>query len=193
MKKLQIVVGSVAILVFVIVLAMTASIAQAGHSSSDTPAELTATAVANIALYKSVTTNATSCVATEGPEKAVDGIWANRSISNEWCATTPSTKWITVDLGQKYYVTSITIAHAYWAGDDAIYNTRDFSVRRSIDGFKWATLLSVVGNTSNSTWIPLSPSVTARYIRVTITQGTQPGKPNYARLNEIIVQGSPAP
>lgn len=201
MKKLHIgrlVILIIATLAMAFITMVTASIAQA-RPRNDTPAGLTTTAVynatravktatqmANIAYHKSVTTSSVPCVDIEGPDKLVTGL----NIPDEWC-TKSTNKVVIIDLQQKYLITSITVYHAAMANDSQIYNTRDFSIWISPDSSTYSVIASVTGNTSNMSVFNINSTTPARFVKLFITQGAQPGQQNIARINDVIVQGVP--
>ena len=194
MKKLHIgrlLILIIATLAMAFITMVTASIAQA-RPRTDTPAGLTTTAiynatqVADIAYHKSVTTSSVPCVTAEGPDKLVTGL----HIPDEWC-TKSTNKVITIDLQQKYLISSITVYHAAMAFDNQVYNTRDFSIWLSPDFSTYWVVASVTGNTSDMSVFNINSNTPARFVKLFITQGAQPGQQNIARINDVIVQGVP--
>jgi PKD repeat protein len=155
------------------------------------PATLTAnygsTPVVNLALNK-VATGAQSCSLSETPDKAVNGSWS-AGITDWWCGSASvADKWLQVDLGRSYSVSSIVVRHAGAGGQPAGWNTRDFDVQLSTDGITWRTGATVRGNTANVTTNNVTG--TARYVRLKIVTPSSNGN-LAARIFDLEMLGSP--
>ncbi|MCO1594739.1 ricin-type beta-trefoil lectin domain protein [Micromonospora sp. RHAY321] len=137
---------------------------------------------ANLALNKPATADS-SCSATEAPAKAVNGSVAGGN-GDKWCST-GATKYLQVDLGASYAVNRVVVKHAGAGGENAAWNTRDFTVASSADGTTWTTRATVTGNTASTT----THNVTApgtRHVRLAITAPTSTSDPA-ARIYELEV------
>ncbi|TNH31835.1 discoidin domain-containing protein, partial [Micromonospora orduensis] len=88
----------------------------------------------NLALNKPATADS-SCSATEGPAKAVNGSVAGGN-GDKWCSKGTS-KYLQVDLGASHAVNRVVVKHAGAGGENTAWNTRDFTVASSPDGTTW--------------------------------------------------------
>jgi hypothetical protein len=133
----------------------------------------------NLALHKSATANG-SCATDQTAAQAVDG-----STATKWCAgATAGAYWIVVDLGAKATVSRVIVRHAGAGGENAGWNTRDFTLSASADGKTYASVATVKGNTRAVTIHRFTP-VSAQYLRMDITAPqTDPQYPA-ARVYEI--------
>ncbi len=136
----------------------------------------------NVALNKTATADS-SCAAAEGPAKAVNGT-VNGGTTDKWCSL-GATKFWQVDLGSNFTVQSITVRHAGAGGENAAWNTRDFTLQISTNGTTWTTVATVTGNTANVTNHTFT-AATARYARLNITAPTSTTD-NAARIYEVEV------
>ncbi len=125
------------------------------YGSSSAPADL--------ALSRPATADS-SCGATEGPEKAVNGSWLG-GWNDKWCSG-GSSKWLQSDLGSTKHVGSVVIRHAGAGGEYPSWNTKDFDLLTSTDGTTWTTRATVRGNTADSTSTAIDAD--ARYVRLNI-------------------------
>ncbi|TYQ16432.1 UNVERIFIED_CONTAM: basic secretory peptidase family protein [Acetivibrio alkalicellulosi] len=132
----------------------------------------------NIALNKPVI--ASGHIVGENPEKAVDGVVSGNS---KWCSTNYGDKWLRVDLQQNYTISRWIVKHAGEGGETPLYNTRNFKLQKSFDGYTWVDVDTVTGNVSNVTDRTVTP-FTARYIRLYITQSEQNSN-HAARIFEL--------
>ncbi|MGW2159567.1 endo-beta-N-acetylglucosaminidase [Nonomuraea sp. NPDC001699] len=139
----------------------------------------------NLALGRPATASG-QCNADEGPAKAVNGSVTGGN-ADKWCALT-STKWLEVDLGSAKQLTRFVVRHAQAGGEQASWNTRDFTVQvRSSASDAWTTAVTVTGNTAGTSTHPVT--ATARYVRLNITKPAQDSDPA-ARIYEFEVWGS---
>ncbi|MFI9597139.1 discoidin domain-containing protein [Nonomuraea sp. NPDC052265] len=139
----------------------------------------------NLALGRPATASG-QCNAAEGPAKAVNGSVTGGN-ADKWCALT-SAKWLEVDLGAAKELTRFVVRHAQAGGEQASWNTRDFTVQvRSSASDPWTTAVTVTGNTSGTSTHPVT--ATARYVRLNITRPAQDADPA-ARIYEFEVWGS---
>jgi len=122
-----------------------------------------ATAVANVALNKSVTASSVEAAGLEGG-KAVDGNGTTRWASAEG----NNNEWIYVDLGATYSISRVRIV---W---ETAYG-RDYQLQVSPDASNWSNLKTVTANTA-LTNDHTGLSSTGRYVRVNCTaRGTEWG------------------
>ncbi|UVI33363.1 discoidin domain-containing protein [Paenibacillus spongiae] len=126
-------------------------------------------------------TGSQACAASEGPEKAFDGVTIQNS---KFCTKTPA-KWLQVDLGSSYEVSKFIIYHAGFGGESPSMNTKDFNILISEDGSTWSTAVQALGNTANVTTHAISP-VKARYVKLEVTNS---GSDEAARIYEVGVYG----
>ncbi len=152
-------------------------------SSTSTPTS-TGVPQVNLALNKTATA-VSSCSASEGPTKAVNGT-INGGNSDKWCSNSFSTKWLQVDLGANYNVNSFVIKHAGAGGESPTYNTSAYNIQTSTDGSNWTTVSNTSGNVSDITTNNITPTV-ARYVRLNVTNG---GADGIARIYEFEVYGA---
>ncbi|MFI7578641.1 family 16 glycoside hydrolase [Micromonospora sp. NPDC049497] len=136
----------------------------------------------NLALNRSATADS-SCATTEGPEKAVNGSVAGGN-ADKWCSKGTS-RYLQVDLGSSQSVNKFVVKHAGAGGENAAWNTKDFTIATSTDGSNWTTRATVTGNTASTTTHDVT-AVTARYVRLNITAPTSTTDPA-ARIYEFEV------
>lgn len=108
---------------------------------------------------------------------------------SKWSATDAETSryWLRVDLGREVEIDRWVVKHAATDGvTSSNYNTSNYYLEVSTDGTKFTTVDSVGSNSSNSTDLTFTP-VTARYVRLNVTSGTQLGYDGYARIQEFQV------
>ncbi|GAA2591143.1 hypothetical protein GCM10010399_21970 [Dactylosporangium fulvum] len=123
----------------------------------------------NLALNRPAT-GTTSCAATEGPEKAVNGSVSGGN-ADKFCSTVYGA-WLRVDLGSSRTISRFEVAHAQAGGEPATLNTKAFTIEVSADGNTWTQVVNVTGNTAANTTHPVS-GVSARYVRLNIVTPTQ--------------------
>ena len=145
-------------------------------------------ALANLAAGKLATADS-SCSAQETPNKAVNGSLVNGT-ADRWCSSGGS-KWLQVDLGATYTLSSFTLRHAGAGGKGTAQNTRDFNIQLSTDNVNWSTAVNVSGNKAATTTHAIAPSA-ARYVRLNVINGAQPGQANVARIYELEAYGQGA-
>ncbi|WP_433533903.1 ricin-type beta-trefoil lectin domain protein [Micromonospora sp. CA-249363] len=141
----------------------------------------------NLALNKTATADS-SCSTTEGPAKAVNGSVSGGN-GDKWCSKGTS-KYLQVDLGGSYAVNRVVVKHAGAGGEDAAWNTRDFTIASSPDGTSWTTRATVTGNTASTTTHDVT-APGARYVRLTVTAPTSTTD-TAARIYELEVYGTAA-
>ncbi|WP_460848196.1 galactose-binding domain-containing protein [Phytohabitans suffuscus] len=145
-------------------------------------------AVTNLALGKPATADS-SCAASEGPEKAVNGTVTGGNL-DKWCSL-GANKWLQVDLGSTQTVSQFVVRHAGAGGENAAWNTRDFTIQVSTNGTAWTTVATVAGNTANTTTHNIT-ATQARYLRLNITAPTSTTD-TAARVYEFEAYGTAAP
>jgi hypothetical protein len=115
-------------------------------------------------------TGSPPCVASEGPEKAVNGSVTGGN-SDKFCSVAAGA-WIQVDLGATRAITRFEVAHAAAGGESASFNTGAFTISVSTDGTTWTQAVGVTANTLAETTHPVS-GVSARYVRLAASIPTQ--------------------
>jgi hypothetical protein len=84
--------------------------------SSEVSAQIEPQVITNVALNKPATGSA-PCNANEGPAKAFNGSVSGGN-SDKWCSQA-SAKFLQVDLGQNFNITSFVVRHASAGGESA--------------------------------------------------------------------------
>ncbi len=162
--------------------AMMAAIDDVAVTSSEENALIEPQVITNVALNKAATGSA-PCNANEGPAKAFNGSVSGGN-SDKWCSQA-SAKFLQVDLGQNFSVTSFVVTHASAGGESAGFNTRAFNIQVSANGTNFTSVVSVTNNTQGITTHPIS-ATTARFVRLNITQAEQTNNIT-ARIYELEV------
>jgi hypothetical protein len=134
-------------------------------------------------------TGSAACATNEGPAKAVNGSVSGGN-SDKFCSSA-ATRWLHVDLGAPFDVTSFVLKHAGAGNESATFNTRDFTLELSTDNAAWTTVVTVTGSAANVTTHPIATR-SARYVRLNITAPTQNTNPA-ARIYELEVYGTSGP
>ncbi len=116
-----------------------------------------------------VTATASSFVAPFDVSRAVDTSSAQTS---RWYSNNIGDKWIQLDLKKVLYIDRWLVENLGSAGWDASCNTRNYKLMGSLNGTDWTQIDIVNNNTSNSTNRTVS-GVSARYVKLVITQGNQ--------------------
>lgn len=121
----------------------------------------------------------------EAPKYAVDGVDATK-----WAATekTERKHWIRVDLGKVTPISRWVVNHAQSSTPPVTqdFNTYDYSFEVSLDGTNFTEVDAVSGNTAYFTDRYIT-EVNARYVRLSITQGTLPASDDHVRIQEFRV------
>jgi hypothetical protein len=130
-------------------------------------------------------TGSTPCAATEGPEKAVDGVLGGGN-QYKWCSLAATKTW-QVDLGAPTNINKIVLQHAGAGGESTSYNTKAFNLQVSTDGVTYNQVVNVTANTANTTTHPI-PTTSARYVRLNVTKPTQTSN-SAARIYEVQIYG----
>ncbi len=141
-------------------------------------------AATNLALGKPATADS-SCAATEGPAKAVNGS-VSAGNTDKWCSL-GAAKWLQVDLGASQSVNQFVVKHAGAGGESTAWNTRDFTIQVSTNGTSWTTVSTTTANTANTTTHNITPTQ-ARYVRLNVTTPASDGN-GAARIYEFEVYG----
>ncbi|WP_188888291.1 discoidin domain-containing protein [Paenibacillus radicis (ex Gao et al. 2016)] len=132
----------------------------------------------SLTLNKTVTASGSHYTLT--PDRAINGAWSPNSGYEGWTSGyhgdgQPGPWWLEVDLGESKVFNRFVVQHdgAARPGESA-NNTKDFELQtRNSAEEEWQTAYQVEGNTSATTDVRLDESVTARYVRLYITTGTQ--------------------
>ncbi|GAA2602284.1 GH92 family glycosyl hydrolase [Dactylosporangium fulvum] len=135
----------------------------------------------NLALNKPATADS-SCAASEGPDKAVNGS-VSGGWSDKWCSN-GTNRFLQVDLGASVHLGSIVVKHAGAGGESTGWNTRDFDLQVSDNGSTWTTVAQPRGNTADVTTHAVN--VNARYVRINVITPTSNGD-TAARIYELEV------
>jgi hypothetical protein len=151
-------------------------------TSSEEIALIEPQAITNVALNKPATGSA-PCNANEGPAKAFNGSFSGGN-SDKWCSQA-SAKFLQVDLGQNFNITSFVVRHASAGGESASFNTRAFNIQVSANGTNFTSLVNVTNNTQGVTTHPITATA-ARFVRLNITQSEQTNNIT-ARIYELEV------
>jgi len=154
-----------------------------GSAPADAPPSFDTggTGPSNVALNKPAT-GSTPCNSNEGPAKAFNGS-VSGGTSDKFCSLA-ATKFLQVNLGQAFAISSVTVRHAGAGGESTTWNTRDYDVLVSSDGTTWTTLVQARGNMASVTTHAVA--VTARYARLNILAPQQNGT-GAARIYEFEV------
>jgi hypothetical protein len=115
-------------------------------------------------------TGSTPCVASEGPDKAVNGSVSGGN-SDKFCSSVTGA-WLQVDLGSTRSISRFELAHAQAGGEAASMNTKAFTISVSNDGTTWTQAVNVTANTAATTSHPVS-GVSGRYVRLNVATPTQ--------------------
>ncbi|NUR27093.1 MAG: alpha-mannosidase [Catenulispora sp.] len=121
----------------------------------------------NVALNKPATADS-SCNANETADKAFNGSVSGGN-SDKWCSL-GSSKWLRVDQGQTYAISSVTLRNAGAGGENTAWNTKDADIQVSADGSTWTTVAQIRGNTANVTTVNVGAS--GRYVRLNVITPT---------------------
>jgi hypothetical protein len=140
----------------------------------------------NLALNRPAT-GSTPCNANEGPPKAVNGSVSGGN-SDKWCSSVAGTKFLQVDLGSSKTVSRFVVRHAGAGGESTTFNTSAFNLQVSGDGATFTTVVNVTGNTASVTTHNIAATA-ARFVRLNVVTGAQPGSANTARIYELEVFG----
>jgi hypothetical protein len=123
----------------------------------------------NLALGRPAT-GTTPCVASEGPDKAVNGSVSGGN-SDKFCSAAAGA-WLRVDLGSVRALGRFEVAHAQAGGEAASLNTRAYTITVSSDGVNWTQAVAVSNNTEANTAHTVS-GVSGRYVRLNVSAPTQ--------------------
>jgi len=181
--RLRLVAGPALALAAALALGAVAQPVEAAPRATRSTSTLTAT---NVALNKTAT-GSTACATGEGPAKAVNGS-VSGGLTDKFCSAT-SSRWLQIDLGASYSLSSFTVKHAGAGGESSTLNTKAFTIQTSPDGSTWTTRVTVTGNTASTTTHPIT-AATARYVRLNITTPTQTTD-TAARIYELEAYGDP--
>ena len=115
-------------------------------------------------------------------------------MADKWCSGAAD-KWLQVDLGAAYALSTVVIRHAGAGDEPGSWNTRDFAIEVSTNGTTWTTAVNVTGNTADVTTHPVTG--TFRYVRlrvITATSTSDVGRPHLrTRSQRHIVSAQPRP
>ena len=125
----------------------------------------------------------------ENSKYMVDGL-----TNTHWCVTTTSPNWVIIDLGNTYTIKKYVLKNAGESGEDAKYNTRDFTLEALQSSLN--TKYEYEGKDKISkVYLPNNSAIGYTYDAngniETITQGTQKIKYYYNELNELVREDNP--
>jgi len=121
----------------------------------------------------------------------VEGLWKTAAqafdgaLTTKWCAGAVNNGyWLTVDLGGSVDVGRVILRHASAGGENAAWNTRDFSLQLIDAQGKATTVATVAGNTAGVTIHRFAPAA-AEKVQLTITSPQTDTNTVAARLYEM--------
>jgi hypothetical protein len=91
--------------------------------------------------------------------------------SDKWCSL-GSNRFLRVDLGQSFGITSFIVRNAQAGGEDPSWNTRDADIQVSSDGTNFTTVAQIRGNTAAVTTVNLSGPANGRFVRLNVITPT---------------------
>ena len=147
-------------------------------------------AVVNLALNRPAT-GSTACVASQAPEKAVNGS-VSGGPADKFCSKVSGHRWLRVDLGSVRQVSRFVVQHAGAGGEPTTMNTRAYRIETRGTGGSWSTAATVSANTASVTTTTVAARP-ARYVRLMITDSEQGSAPGAARIYEFEVYDGSAP
>ncbi len=128
------------------------------------------------------------------PSRAVDGVVAPAS---RWVASVVPA-WLSVDMGDNYYVSQYKLAFMGAAGwpippDTRNYNVKDFRIQGSLDGITWIDLDTVHSNPANVVNRPVTSPRLVRYLRAYVSSGlnANPGVASIVDFEASELAGAP--
>jgi hypothetical protein len=139
------------------------------------------------------TASASSTLGEFAPGRAVNGAWA--SGYEGWVSNVGKPQTLTVDLGSAKTFTRYVVRHDSAARPaETANNTMNFAFETSDNGSSWTVRDTISGNTSAVSDRTLA-SITARYVRLNITEPTQSTTPDSinnprARIGQLELYGS---
>jgi predicted alpha-1,6-mannanase (GH76 family) len=125
------------------------------------------------------------CTANQGADRAFDG---NGGLDSKWCSGGMSGQTLEVDLGSERYVVGFRVHHAGAGGENAAWNTRDFTIETSSNGVTFTPQVTVTGNTESVT-SHMIPALNARHVRLTVQHAQTAEDFVAARIYELEVLG----
>lgn len=124
-----------------------------------------------------------------GADKVIEGKWAERDIDKWASASGAGPHALTLDFGQSRSIHRVVIRHEGCLGvfrEETCYNTSDFRLEGSEQaGGPWRDLVPPVTGNAASLTSHRFTETPVRFVRLTITKGTQSGGDNGARIYEI--------
>ena len=158
----------------------------ASRQSSAMDALIGAVRVANMNLaLGGAASGSAGCTAAQGVQRAFDG---SSGLDSKWCSGGLGGQTLGVDLASTRYVVGFRVRHAGSGGENASWNTRDFTIETSADGQVFTPQVTVTGNTENVT-THMIPAVNARHVRLTVQRAQSTEDFAAARIYELEVLG----
>ena len=121
------------------------------------------------------------CAEAEGAEHAIDG-----KLSQKWCTPEANAE-LVVDLGAQHLVSQFELAHAGAGGEDANWNSKDFSISLSTDGESYEPVVEVTGSSESETQHTIEPTQ-GRFVKLAVTTPTQ-NAATVTRIYELSTYG----
>ncbi len=129
------------------------------------PAITSYTTSTNVAL--GATVSGSSYVGAYTPDKTVDGVIGS-DFSEVWGTDSSSTQWLLLDLGSEKQIYRIKLYHGYNENDND-YMINDYQIQVSTDNQSFTTIFNISENNSFERTHDLITPVSARYVRLYIT------------------------
>jgi hypothetical protein len=123
----------------------------------------------NVAL--DATASGSSYVSTLEPSKAVDGILLDQKgyeFTNIWATDNTSEQWLWLDFGEEKDIYKVKLFHGYDEADED-YMMVDYYVEVSTDDENYTTIFNITGNSEFERTHELVDPITARYLRLYVT------------------------
>lgn len=119
----------------------------------------------NVAL--GATVSGSSYIGEYIPDNTVNGIIDNE-FSNVWGTDDSSEQWLELDLGEEKQIYRIKLYHGY-SEDDSDFMIEDYRLETSTDNISYTTIFTITNNSSFERTHDLAQPVTARYVRLYVT------------------------
>lgn len=143
----------------------------------------------NLALNALAVGTGVPCSLGSGPSNAVDGA-ASNIYTDKWCVRSGQARLLVTlsplaPLGHS--VTRMVVKHAGIAGENPVYNTRDFRIQTSFDAINWTPYATVFANTANVTSIDALAN-NVKFVQLIVDVPTQTRDPA-TRIYELEAWG----
>ena len=148
----------------------------AGYTGKDYLVQTSTTTTSDDVTISKAATSSTT-LTTYTASRAIDDNISNQWISNQ--ATNTAPQWLKVDLGSTQ-----DVAGVHWINSSG-YSTKDFEVQYSTNDVDWIPAHSQTGVTTNTVRVVFDSTVSARYVRLYVTQSGAPDDANGVRIDEF--------